>query len=197
MVETENIKKNWKPGWFPIEKVADRMVEPKHPAYGSQETSRRSAATLSQLQSWRNFSKPFPFVSSIWMSTFLITPYLENFLETALFLNCNTFSNPSIFSIRNSHNFCLIWFCNTIQPALITGLQYLGKSLLTEKDKTGSKFNITPQFFEYTEYRSLKANLVICYICCWPFHSPGNDTLPSKQLQWLWRYMMIMSESTN
>ena len=51
MVETENIKKNWKTGWFPIEKVADRMVEPKHPAYGSQETSRRSAATLSQLQS--------------------------------------------------------------------------------------------------------------------------------------------------
>ena len=33
MDETENIKKNWKAGWFPIEKVADRMVEPKHPAY--------------------------------------------------------------------------------------------------------------------------------------------------------------------
>ena len=95
MVETENIKKNWKPGWFPIEKVADRMVEPKHPAYGSQETSRRSAATLSQLQSWRNFSKPFPFVFSIWMSTFLIASYLENLLKTAFFSQLQHFSKPT------------------------------------------------------------------------------------------------------
>ena len=128
--------KNWKAGWFPIEKVADRMVEPKHPAYGSQETSRRSAATLSQLQSWRNFSKPFPFVFSIWMRTFLITPYLENLLKTAFFSTATLFqTHTSVFSIRSSHNFCLIWFCITksIEPALITGLQYLGKSLLTKR----------------------------------------------------------------
>ena len=164
---TEYIKKNWKAGWFPIEKVADRMVEPKHPAYGSQETSRRSAATLSQLQSWRNFSKPFPFIFSIWMSTFLIASYLENLLKTAFFLNCNTFPNPHI-SFQHSE-----------QP------QFLFNMILYYKINRTRLDNWTPISWKESPHKKTRLD--------------QSSILRRRflKMQWSWRHMMIMSESTN